>query len=140
MSVAISDFKAEYVVFRDGGRNGRDIVVGLNDMDSLEFMKRFPDATRADAVELDGTAEKFFLVAVADCFDPPLTVVRAKREDDAEEGFADSDVGYNLCKIEERDMEDFSEDSLYYNSSGKPYDSEGIVIYPLKLVSIHFTL
>ncbi len=110
-----------------------EYVVLTCDMDYLDFMKKYPNGKRAEPVELDETWDEFWLVYLADCFDPPLAIVRAKNEQDAEEAFVDN---LDWAHVKEPDLADYDEDSLSFGPHGQPYDGSQIHVEQVILVGV----
>ena len=138
-SIEVSNVRAKAIIF--SGEHGCRYVVTAEEMPWQEFHDKYdiptgPRAVRATGVNMDGTEEHFFLCAVSDCFDPPVWIVRADTASMAEEMFADEEKCPAL--IGDANTADYDEDSehLHYNSDGKLYDTESIVIIEVKMVAI----
>lgn len=82
--------------------------------------------------DVDG---KFFAFAVADCFDPPIVIVRARSFEDAYESFCDEFSA--RMEISETDLADYDEDSMSYSASGVPIDTSNVTGFEVQLVSVH---
>jgi len=55
-----------------------------------DMVKDMVNTKRCDYAELDGYGSRFFLCYVADCFDPPMCIVRADNEIEAVDIFVDA--------------------------------------------------
>jgi len=98
----------------------------------LERHESFPGqyVKYATPVAFGEGGDKWFVVAVADCFDPPVAIVRATDEYTAEEYFIDELM---WAHVDETDLKDYDEDSLRYNSSGIPCDVSQVNIHRVYL-------
>lgn len=113
-----------------------EIVVERNTSDYSTFRERYPNGTRAtgiDVVDNNDDDARYWLVCVADCFDPPLTIVSAGSEQDALDAFIDETT---WAHITPDDLADYHEDSISYGPRGQPYDGESIVIRPARKVRV----
>src|ERR1035438_7732903 len=101
-------------------------VVGRESMDYIDFMMQYdqgPNRThRAIGLNMDSTDTNFWAVWVDDCFDPPIVIIRADHEGNAEEIFADE---LDWAHINEVDLPDYlsgdkeQQDSEYLNFNSK---------------------
>ncbi len=137
-TICLTDIEVNAMIFQSPGNPKHFYVVGRDDMDFLDFMKKYcvgdQDAKRATGVELDGTGKHFWMVHVEDCFDPPIAIVRADSLCDAEDAFTDA---LNWAHITDpNDLKDYDEDNLHYSPSGVPYDIESVMIREIKLHGI----
>lgn len=78
--IELGAIKVSALIFRMGRKL---LMVG----DSQESENSF--ATKVTGLNMDSTDDKFWAVWVADCFDPPIAVVRADLEANAEEVFVE---------------------------------------------------
>lgn len=128
------------IVFDFDGPHGA-LVVERTPSDYPDFHRAFdregaPPARRAvgvDVWDFSGPA-RYYAVWVDDCFDPPIAVVRAKDEGEAEEMFLDAlDWSHITAPL---DLADYDADALHYTSSGIPCDTEGVRIREVSLARI----
>jgi hypothetical protein len=135
------DGQVKSVSFRQGINVGWEYVCGLDDMDYLEFMHIYEDGPngirrkRCRAINLDGTESRFFAVAVADCYDPSVTIVRADVEGEAEERFIEESPAEWLTGPA---LSDYPEDTLSYDGEGHPYDSSSVHVWEVFPVAVEF--
>jgi hypothetical protein len=116
-SVTFINGSQEYVCVADKSYGG--------DIDSIPFMERYPNAKRvANAIGLDDYDGKFWLVCFDDCFDPPISIVRACDECEAIDKFIDSAVGNRLTDEEVSRIE-FDEDDQRDHLDGCNVDCTG---------------
>jgi hypothetical protein len=139
MAIGINfDDKAHAVYFAPTGA-GYEYVCGLDEMDYIEFMNTYEDGPngvrrkRTQGINLDGTEKAFFAVAVADCHDPPVTIVRADNEQEAEERFIEESPAEWIT--DETTLEEMGED-VSCDGDGHPYDSSGVHVWPVRLLRI----
>ncbi len=133
--------KARALHFRENDQSPEYVVFPEGPVDHYAFMTAFNWSQKdskilyrqATGVNLDGTEERFFMVFVADCFDPPIAIVRADNESDAEEGFYEE---LPWADVEEADVKDFDVDTLVWSSRGKWVDTNGIQIRETRLVHV----
>jgi hypothetical protein len=72
---------------------------------------------------------KAYLLAVADCWDPPVFVVESERwagDCAAYETFACSEIGERMMRIEADDLGDYDPEELRYNENGTPIDDDNL--------------
>jgi hypothetical protein len=82
---------------------------------------------------MDDDEDKFFLVFVQDCFDPPLAIVRAETAGDAVDIFLDELPWGRM------DSEDIDEDkNVSWSSQGHAYDGERINVQEVRLCAVYF--
>lgn len=135
------------IIFQHIRSPNHRIVVGRDDMDYIEFIKRYDSAkyqhTRATGINLEDGDGKFFLVYVSDCFDPPLAVVRAANAGDAEDWFIEE---LAWADIPEADLKDYNifpdgdpagegkepKEHAQWTSRGTWADTEQITIHEIK--------
>jgi hypothetical protein len=150
--LTIGELLAQAAIFQSPFAKNYFYVVGRDDMDYLEFMQRYDTGDkqhkRATGLALDDSGERFFLLCVADCFDPPVAIVRARNESDAYETFVDELAWAHIT--DENDLKDYLKpasewerpdcpeyvDSLSFNCNGVPYDGEGIQMQEVKLYAV----
>ncbi len=94
----------------------------LSDLDYIDRLKQFPDHSPICDYYIEDTAGKWFIFYVADCFDPPMFLIRARTWEDAYDTFCDEFS--SLMRIEDADLKDYDEDTLHYSASGVPIDDE----------------
>ena len=152
--LTLGEVKAQAVLFTSPMNDKNFYVCGLDDMDFMEFRNRYDNAPgnaerqykRATALCFDDSYDRFFMVYVADCFDPPIAIIRAENECEALEIFADE---LEWAHIGETDLPDYLKpaderregdseyvDSVSWNSSGKPYETESIQMHEIRLHSV----
>lgn len=78
--------------------------------------------------------DNWFILYVNDCYDPPLTLVRADSFEDAYELYCDDD---HSLVIDEEDLDDYNLEELQYNSDGDPIDTECVGGFEVELISLH---
>ena len=79
--------------------------------------------------------EHAYLLVNADCAFPPPYVVFADSKDDALGIFLSET---DACLIEEPDLSDYDEDTVYRDDNGRPMDIESLQYYKLKPVMLIF--
>ena len=152
--LTIGEIKAQAAVFVSPLCETHFYVCGRDDLHFVAFNERYGNSPysseaqfkRATALHFDDSTERFFMVYVADCFDPPIAIVRAEDESEALEIFVDE---LEWAHIDETDLRDFLKpeaervegESEYvewvsWNSSGKPYDTEQIEIRQIRLHTV----
>jgi hypothetical protein len=136
----LPDTTVQAVVFLEPENKQSLYVVGRDGMDFFEFMNCYGSvAKHATGVNLDGSEERFFLVWVADCMDPPLAVVRADDASDAQEWFVEE---LTWADISEMDLEDYyGEDGelsefCYWTGRGKWANTEQIEMREIHLLRV----
>lgn len=112
------------------------------EMDSLEFMEKFPDHRRlCGMLESSGSSwcEKAFLFATVDCFDPPQYIQFGSSFEDAYESFCDNEPSLAIAP---EDMKDYGEEpdlTCSFDSNGQPIDTDNVQGFgPLFLVAVTF--
>lgn len=117
-------------------------VVGVDDMDFLDFHKKYNhnefgpvDCKKATGFKMDETYDDFFMVYVEDCFDPPIAIIRAEHGQEAAEIFTDE---LTWAHVDEKDVTDEQIDAGLYqmNNNGKWYDAETLRVRNVRLVYI----
>jgi hypothetical protein len=88
---------------------------------------------QATGVNLAGDGERFFLVYVEDCFAPPVAIVRADNEQDAEELFVQE---LPWARLTEEQVEDINEDDVGIGPNGELYDQGAVRIHEVRPVHI----
>ena len=140
--IILGNISASAVLFQDLNGNPEHVYVvvpeGIDFMmwkDNLWRRNNFQnDYASATGLQLeDDTYNKFYKVCVADCYSPPLAIIRADNESEAIDAFADE---LTWAHVEEPDLADYSEDDLSYNSNGKPYDSSNIHVCEVVLAGV----
>ncbi|MFO0964632.1 MAG: hypothetical protein U0793_03465 [Gemmataceae bacterium] len=135
--IELPNVKAKAVHFQSPFAKNHRYVVLAEKMDYLEFLRTYNqgpvECKAATGVNLDGCEERFFMVYVEDCFDPPIAIVRADSEQDAEELFVDE---LPWAHITEPDLNDYDPETLVYGPSGQPYDSESVRVHPVRMVHV----
>lgn len=113
----------------------RDILVTKDPMDWSDQLTRWGyHMKRAEPIELDGFGKHYYAIGVSDCFDPPLCVVRADHEGDAQDAFlsekdwADWDQDTIDCSVRD-DGEEKTFEHLTPTDRGTWAETEGIVIW-----------
>lgn len=137
----MSDVEASAAVFRSPLCDTHFYVVGREDMDFLEFMRRYNvgnvDCKRATGVQLDNTGDKFFMCYLEDCFDPPIAIVRADNAQDAVEWFVEECAWARLDPKDAQEREEeYGEDVVGYGPNGEPYDNEAMTVREICLARI----
>ena len=124
-------------------------VVGRESMDYIDFMQQYDQGPihthRVIGLNMDSTDTNFWAIWMDDYFDPPVVIIRADHEGNAEEIFVDE---LDWAHINEVDLPDYlsgdkkQQDSEYlnFNSKGQPYDSESIQCRQVKLVKVEIDL
>jgi hypothetical protein len=94
--VCLYDIQAKALIFHCPNFPSRILVAlpeGAYD-DYFKFHTKFDEspvqAVRCTPVNFNSSDDRWFVVCVADCFDPPLAIVHAKNESEAEEWFLDT--------------------------------------------------
>lgn len=77
----------------------------------------------------------WFILYIADCYSPAMYAINAQSFEDAYEEFID--LKTDQLKIEDGDMADYDQDSLNYNSSGVPVDTESVQGFDARLVEAY---
>ncbi len=137
-TIAIGDVsaRAAHFVALNGNPNHRYIVFA-DKPDFVAFLQTYNDgkweSKQATGVNLDSSDKRFFMVAVSDCYDPPIAIIRADNECEAEGWFADE---LTWAHISEPDLADYDDESMSYNSSGVPYETDNIVIWEVRMTHI----
>ncbi len=132
------DEDAVIVVMRQTGDESGNVPA----LDCLEFHRRFGwNARTAIAANMDDCDGEFFLVYVADCWSPPLAIVRGEYMSDSH------DIGkivdlfakeFDWAKIDEKDYPPDGEDDtrIQVNAHGDFYDTTDIVVRQVELVRV----
>lgn len=147
------DIEAEAIVFQSPFANHHFyVVVSTKAKDrnwlvklvkEAQYKKEFKGA--AAHLNLNGCEGKFFMVYVEDRYDPPICIVRADSETEAEKWFVDelawshleeADLKDHLKPEDEREGENDYSESVGWNSNGQPYLQENICVREIKLHSI----
>lgn len=148
-SFTLAEIKIKAALFRDifdHKNQGAVYVAGLEDMDYLEFIKKYPSGKRAvhhRGLD-DGYLKHFYMVFVQDCWDPPIVIIRADNEMDAEETWASE---FDWADVEEPDLKDYAKgnpnageevqyESLMWSERGTYYDTQLVCVRELKLVGV----
>ncbi len=95
---------------------------------------------RADVLNPGSCWGEVYLLANADCYDPPVFAVESQGECNAEDEFLDTDIGVNICGIHEEDLEDYKNDKpdddgqygydrVTYSPNGEPCDTESLHLW-----------
>jgi hypothetical protein len=133
-TISMADVDARAIVFTFGSADRLLVVEAEPETDLLKFWDRYGhEAKRADHANFADYG-RFFAFWVADCFDPPIAIVRADSWENAYEIFLDEFERW--IKIDEPDLGDYDEETLTYNSNGTPIDSEAVNGQEIKLVRI----
>ena len=101
-----------------------------------------PDAANVEKLEplnLDEDNDKFWLCCIADCYSPPLYLVRAQNEEDALETFLDKT---DVATISAENLKDYPDDPetgeansrIHFSDGGKMCDIESYHSQELMLV------
>lgn len=124
----LGDIKCRTIVFIDTGLS-HEYIVGEKE----HFEDNRPVA---EGINLeDNIYNRFFLCFVADCFDPPLAIVRAEHAQDAIEYFVEecdwSHIDPDMMPREE--LESAIESGAYgIGPSGEIYDQEQLMVRELR--------
>lgn len=154
-TLSLDNVRARAVRFARDEDRSETLIVEAEETEYRAFHDKYDQKTatgytpakRATGVNIDGTEERFFAIAVADTYDPPVAIVRADHEQDALEHFVEE---LNWAHISEADLTDYAEfgppdksgkpEVLDYRCgfgpNGEPYDSESIVMWEVFMVEI----
>lgn len=164
-TISVGEIEAKYLIFADKD-NGR-WVVSAQRLDYIKFQKRFASDYKdglnwkqaSGHARLDDSYEtKFWAVAVDDCMDPPVAIIRAEHADHAIDIFVDE---FTWAHVSDEDLEDYREpeadeqeanlakiegrpapetetysDAISFNSNGQAYLNEDIVMWQVKLIRV----
>lgn len=142
----VGSVEFDYLVFR---WRGHELIVGADGMENDKFEERFgPYARRVNYIyeSYDGITS-FFVVYQEDCYDPPLTVVRARCVEDAIDNFVDN-TGIADVRISDEDLKDFCDcddktgivdpdslvETIRCTGSGNNYNSDSMMVSEAKLL------
>lgn len=118
-------------------------VVGLHEMDYIEFLQKYClgdiDCKRATGLRMDDTNDKFFMCFVSDCFDPPIAIIRADNEQDAEEWFVDELSWSHYSEDDVKKMTEEEQEYAGYGPSGQVYDQQNLQVQEVKLIRVELT-
>jgi hypothetical protein len=136
-TISLSNVEAKAIHFESPFDPKHRYIVLAEDMDFLAFMKKYcvgdMDAKKATGVEMGNGNDDWYMVYVENCFDPPIAIVNAENEQDAEEAFVEA---LPWSHITEPDLKDYDPETLHYGPSGQPYDAEQVMVRQIKLVLI----
>lgn len=133
-TIAITDLAATAVVFSTG-RDGYTYVVEAERSETLDFWKVYGhDAKRVEAYGLDDYGKRFFAFYVADCFDPPVAIIRSDSFEDAYETFCDEFSQW--MAISDEDLKDYDEETMNYSASGVAIDTEAVQGHEVQLLRV----
>jgi hypothetical protein len=138
--IKVGEVEATALVFK-GQCDDHRYVLTLNDSSDpfVELLRNSfgysQTKTTSSHSQIDGYGKHFYGVYVADCFDPPIAIIRADNESEAIEWFVDE---FDWSHLSDEDLKDYGEDSeaVSYNDSGKPYLNENINLFELTLLTI----
>ncbi len=108
-TITLPDVEATAVVF-SGFSRGRTYVVTADQIDTLAFWAKYgQDAQQisAKSAYLSDYGKRFFAFYVADCFDPPIAIIRADSWESGYEIFCDEFSDW--MKIDDSDLLDYVE-------------------------------
>lgn len=123
-------------------------IVLAERLDYLEFQSRYhwsgwPEVKQCTPVNIGGNSdrERFFVVYCADCFDPPMAVVQAENESDAEEWFVSELPWSHYSPVEsyftEAELNKALDDGTAgIGPSGEVYDSQAVQMFEVFLVHV----
>jgi hypothetical protein len=89
----------------------------------------------AECINPSGWDDHLYILANADCYDPPMFAVEARNDYDAIDEFQDSEIGENLLRVEDFELEDYRSDNeiepdlCSYNGGGVPVDTENLQMW-----------
>jgi hypothetical protein len=130
--------KAKVLHFREKGRERPTYIVLAEEMDYIEFMKKYPEGRKVTGVELTEGWGKFFLCFLQDCFDPPLAIVNADDEEGAIDAFVYQCEWARMSDedAEEREKEFPDQGLVGYADHVLCYDAELMMVREVKLVGV----
>lgn len=129
----IDAVQARELVFADKG--GTLVLQADRNAETYsDFKDRYPNGVRACGHYIDDSEGQWFGLTVADCYDPPIYVVRASSEADAFDAFCDEFE--TQIAVSDADAADYPEDAREYNNNGTHIDTSNVGVFPLKLTSI----
>lgn len=138
----VGDVRAVAAVFRSPFHPDHYYVVRKPRMNYLDFIARYNvgnvQCKQCDGYNLDDSlCPHFYAVFVADCFDPPIVLIRAASPSDAQDIFLDETPYAHIT--DPNDLKDYDPETLYYNSNGAPCDTESVQIHDVQLVRVECT-
>lgn len=164
-TITVGEIEAVTLIFAYGDTR---YVVRAEPMDYSEFRRHYAGDDKdglhwqqATGLNMNEswstrTATGFYGIAVADCYDPPVAIVRASGPEEAVDVFADE---LPWAHISDVDLEDYREpidelaenvakqngetdgpedyaDNVSFNSNGVAYDNENIHVWEVRLIRI----
>jgi hypothetical protein len=142
--IVLGEIKVKALIFKSPFGKDHYYVCGRDDMDYLDFIRKYDigsaQAKRATAVGMDNGDYPFFMCFVANCFDPPVAIVRQENEEEAIADFIDQ---CEWARVEPEDYgaaEEFEqaveEGIVGIADGGNYYDAEQIQCVPIKLFRV----
>jgi hypothetical protein len=123
-------------------QSGVTYVVGMGDLPYIEFLEWMAVSGNHNVVRVDATGlndeGRFYACFHQDCYDPPITIVRAADESEAIDRFLDEKENMRADPADVAEaLEENPDQEIYQMSeSGHWYDSETMQVREVKLHSI----
>ena len=131
--ITLPAVKARAVHFANVHNANERYVVFPRWLTSVDILHDGIKCRQATGVNLEGAGARFFLVYVEDCFDPPVAIVRADNEQDAEEWFVQE---LPWARLSEGRLKDLHEDDVGIGPNGELYDQGAVRIHEVRLAHI----
>lgn len=117
-------------------------VVGMEDLSYIEFLEwqATSGMTRSTRTRFIGLADegKFYVCFYQDCYDPPITIVRAADDSEAIDKFLDENENAraDVCDVMDAEEENSEQTQYQMSDSGHWYDTETMQVREVNLHSI----
>lgn len=140
-TIQVDEIEASALVFSigpcvPGANEPARYVVTAEHMDTLAFWAKFGhDAKQIAGMYQDSSVWRgWFAFWVADCFDPPIYIIRGDSWESAYEAFCDE---YSrLIAIDDASMADYDPETVNYSASGVAIDTDNVGGTEIRLLRV----